>query len=89
MPKMVSVHQVNRPVTHDELRARSGDFAAVIGDAADPPEVFVNPNDATQVALVGQVHDLDALRERSRSEAFAKLEKDSGFSMTQLFYFLK
>lgn len=88
MPMMVSIQQVSRPVTQEDIDFMFAQHNDAIGDAAEPPRVLVNPNDPTQIAIVGEVNDLDAVRRRSRGAAAEKLQKERGLTSTQLFYFM-
>lgn len=89
MTRMVSIQTVNRPLTEADLAAFDRLHDEVVGDAADRPEVLVNPKDPTQIAFVGTVHDMEEMRKRSRSERARRFEAELGLDMTQMFYFTK
>lgn len=89
MTKLVSIQTASRPLTQEDIAFMLAHHREVIGDAASPPEILFNPNDPTQIAIVGDVHDREKLRERSRSEAACRLQEQRGVSMKQLFYFLE
>lgn len=89
MPRIVSVQTANRPITREDVDFMLAHHRQVIGDAATPPEILFNPEDPTQIALVGDVRDHEKLRERSRSEGARRLQEQRGVSLKQLFYFLE
>ena len=89
MPTIVSIQQTNRPVTQGDIDALQAHHIEVMGDAAEPPQVLINPNDPTQIAIVGMVHDLDAMRKNSRGPKAQEIARARDFHATQLFYFLE
>lgn len=89
MTTMISIQQASRPVNQEDIDFMIAHHDETIGDAAEVPQVLVNPNDPTQIAIVGKVFDLEAMRERSRGETAKAFEKQRNVSLTQLFYFME
>lgn len=85
MPKMISIARIDRSKTPaDQVAAHNAAF----GTYATMLATFPHGGDASQIAALFEVHDLEGMRRHSRtSEADAKM-RDMGF-VEQLDYYLE
>lgn len=87
MTTMISIARVSDATSLGGSPEFRKEHSQVFGEYADVPKVLRDPNDQNQVALIGQVHDLEGLRSVSRSPEGDALMRKHGF-IEQLAYFL-
>ena len=85
MVSIARVADVPNPEKMPEIQAAHEKLFAGI---CDVPKILRDPNDASQVALVMQVHNLDELRRISRTPEGDAMTRRLGF-LEQLSYFLE
>lgn len=88
MSMMISIARVSMTENPLNLASYQDEQKAIFGDAMQVTHILRDPNDAHQVAVVGDVKDLGAVRRISRTpEGDAHMRK-WGF-VEQLSYFLE
>ncbi len=88
MSMMVSIARVStteNPIQSDVYHA---EHAAIFGDAMKITAILRDPNDPYQVAVVGDVKDIDKVRSESRTPEGDAFMRKYGF-VEQLSYFLE
>ena len=88
MTMLVSVTRVSHIPEGAELEEFHAAHKELFGDAAGDMKFLRDPQDANQVAVVGEVHDLEKLREISRTPEGDAMMRKYGF-IEQLSYFLE
>ena len=88
MTMLVSVCRVSHIPVGAELEEFHTAHKEVFGDAVGKMTFLRDPQDANQAAVVGQVHDLEKMREISRTPSGDALMRKFGF-VEQLSYFLE
>ena len=88
MTMMISIARVSTTedwLNSDEYQA---DQKAIFGDSMQITAVLRDPNDANQIAVVGDVKDLERMRAASRTPEGDAMMRKYGF-VEQLSYFLE
>jgi hypothetical protein len=88
MTMLVSVCRVSHIPVGAELEDFHAAHKEVFGDAVGKMTFLRDPQDANQAAVVGQVHDLEKMRELSRTPTGDAMMRKFGF-VEQLSYFLE
>lgn len=88
MTFLVSITRVSHIPVGAEIEDVHTAHQAVFGDAVGKKTFLRDQKDANQAAVVGKVHDLEMMREISRSPAGDAMMRKCGFN-EQLSYFLE
>jgi hypothetical protein len=88
MSNFVSIARVSHIPVGAELAEFHAAHKDLFGDAVGAITVLKDPNDANQIAVVGEVHDLDKMRAISRSPEGDAVMRKYGF-VEQLSYFVE
>ena len=88
MPMLVSITRVSHIPVGAELEAFHAANQEVFGGAVGQMTFLRDPQDANQAAVIGEVHDLEKLREISRTPEGDAMMRKFGF-IEQLSYFLE
>lgn len=88
MPLMVSIARIADVPNPGQLEDYRKDHARVFGAFADLPKLLPDPNDPNQIAVVGEVHDLEGLRAVSRTPEGDAMMRKWGF-IEQLSFFVE
>lgn len=88
MPTMISIARISEFPSPDRQTAWAEEHAALFGAYAEVPRVLRDPNDPNQIAIVGEVYDVDGLRAASRTPEGDAHMRRYGF-LEQLSYFLE
>lgn len=88
MALMVSIARVTDMPNPGKLAEYREDHAHVFGKYADLPRLLPDPNDPNQIAVVGEVHDLEGLRAASRTPEGDAMMRKWGF-IEQLSFFVE
>lgn len=86
MPMMISTMRVARFPTAQERAQHEAAFRALFGACSDVPRMLPNPHNPNEVALCGQVHDLEELRRISRTPEGDALMRQHGLLEQLAFY---
>ena len=88
MPMLVSITRVSHIPVGAELEELQRANKKVFGDTIGPLKFLRDPKDANQAAVVSEVHNLEKMREISRSPEGEAVMRKFGF-IEQLSYFLE
>mgnify|MGYP001557021434 CR=1 FL=1 len=88
MPIMISIARISEFPSPERQKAWAQEHEALFGAYAEVPRVLRDPNDPNQIAIMGEVHDLDGLRAASRTPEGDAHMRRYGFH-EQLSYFLE
>ena len=88
MTMLVSIARVSEVPNPTEMQEYEDEHEKLFGAYAELPRILRDPNDANQVAVVGQVKDLDGLRAASRTPEGDAFMRKYGF-LEQLSVFLE
>ena len=88
MTMMVSIARVSTTENPMNLPEYQAEQKAVFGDSMTIMAILRDPNDPHQVAVVGDVKDLEAMRAISRTPEGDAMMRKYGF-VEQLSYFLE
>jgi hypothetical protein len=88
MPTLISIARISEFPSAERRKAWEQEHAAIFGAYAEVPRMLRDPNDPNQIAIIGEVHDLDGLRAASRTPEGDAHMRRYGF-LEQLSYFLE
>ena len=88
MSMMISIARVSTTENPMESAVYEAEHKAVFGDSMTIKAILRDPNDAYQVAVVGDVNDLEKVRTVSRTPEGDAMMRKYGF-VEQLSYFLE
>ena len=88
MSMMISIARVSTTQNPMESAVYEAEHKAVFGDSMTIKAILRDPNDAYQVAVVGDVKDLEKVRTVSRTPEGDAMLRKYGF-VEQLSYFLE
>lgn len=88
MSMMISIARVADAKTFGLSEEFHKDHTELFGLYANVPKILRDPNDKNQVALLGEVHDLEGLRTASRLPEGDSMMRKHGF-IEQLAWFLE
>ena len=88
MTMLVSITRVSHIPEGAELEEFHKAHKKIFGDAVGKMTFLRDPRDANQAAVVGEVHDLEKVREISRTPEGDEMMRKFGF-IEQLSYFLE
>ncbi len=88
MPLMVSIARVSALPDPAKMQDYRADHARLFGQFANVPRLLPDPNDANQMAVVGEVHDLEGLRAATRTPEGDAMMRKWGF-IEQLSFFVE
>ena len=88
MTLLVSITRVSHIPQGTELAEFHAAHERLFGDAVGRMTFLRDPQDATQAAVIGKVHDLEKMREISRTPEGDAMMRKFGF-VEQLSYFLE
>jgi len=88
MTLMVSIARVADVPTPEKMPEFQVAHKKFFAGICDVPKILRDPNDASQVAVVMNVHDLEELRRISRTPEGDAMTRSFGF-LEQLSYFLE
>ena len=88
MALMVSIARISHKPDDAEIQAFHAEHEALLGDYAGPAKILDDPNDPNQIAVVVDVHDLEGMRQATRTAEGDAMMRKYGF-LEQLSYFLE
>lgn len=88
MPTLISIARISEFPGAERQKAWEEEHAALFGAYAEVPRMLRDPNDPNQIAIIGEVNDLDGLRAASRTPEGDAHMRRYGF-LEQLSYFLE
>ena len=88
MPLMVSIARIADVPNPSQIEEYRKDHARLFGQYADLPKLLPDQNDPNQIAVVGEVHDLEGLRAASRTPEGDAMMRKWGF-IEQLSFFVE
>jgi len=88
MTLMVSIARISHKPDAATIQAFHAEHDAMLGDYAGPVKILDDPNDPNQIAVVVDVHDLEGLRQATRTPEGDAMMRKYGF-LEELSYFLE